>query len=88
MGFLIPYQYQGLSHFYEPDYLVRLKDGRMLILEVKGQEPDQAQAKHEAAEQWTRAVNYCDKMGCWRFHVCRNPQKLEAEIIYLAAEQW
>ena len=86
MGFLIPYQYQGLSHFYEPDYLVRLKDGRMLIVEVKGQEPDQAQAKHDAANQWVRAVNYCDKMGCWRFHVCRNPQKLESEIIHIASQ--
>ena len=88
MGFLIPYQYQGLSHFYEPDYLVRLKDGRMLIVEVKGQEPDQAKAKHESADQWTRAVNYCDKMGCWRFHVCRNPQKLEAEITHIASRRW
>ena len=74
MGFLIPYQYEGVSSFYEPDYIVRLTDGRMLILEVKGYEPNKAIAKHEAAEQWKRAVNYCDKMGCWHFHVCYNPQ--------------
>ena len=88
MGFQIPYQYQNLSHFYEPDYLVRLRDGRMLIVEIKGHEPDQAEAKHEAAYQWVRAVNYCDKMGCWHFHPCRNPQKLEAEINHIASQQW
>jgi type III restriction enzyme len=88
MGFLIPYQYFGLSHFYEPDFIVRLPGGRMLILEVKGYEPDKAQAKHDAAEQWVRAVNGCEKMGCWHFHVCHNPQKLEAEIKHIAAQQW
>jgi type III restriction enzyme len=88
MGFTIPYQYEGLSSFYEPDYLVRLTGGRMLIVEVKGYEPNQAKAKHDAADQWTRAVNYCDKMGRWRFHVCRNPQKLEAEICHIASQQW
>ena len=88
MGFLIPYQYEDLSHFYEPDYLIRLTDGRIIILEIKGQEPDAAQAKHEAADQWVRAVNYCDKMGRWAFHVCRNPQKLEGEIINLASKPW
>ena len=88
MGLLILYQYLGLSHSYEPDYLIRLTDGRMLILEIKGHEPDSALAKHEAADQWVRAVNYCDKMGCWRFHVCHNPQKLEGEITHLANQQW
>ena len=88
MGFLIPYQYEGISSFYEPDYLVRLTGGRMLIVEVKGYEPNKATAKHDAAEQWVRAVNYCDKMGYWRFHVCRNPQKLEGEITHIAAQEW
>lgn len=88
MGFLIPYQFEGHSHFYEPDYIVRLTDGRMLIVEIKGYEQNQEKAKHEAAAQWVRAVNYCEKMGCWKFHVCRNPQTLAAEIKHLASAHW
>jgi type III restriction enzyme len=73
---LIPYDYEGVSHFYEPDYLVRLNDGRTLILEVKGMESDQTQAKHQAAKRWISAVNNWGKLGQWEFEVCRDPQLL------------
>ena len=39
---LIPYEYEGVQHHYEPDYLVRLKNGNTLILETKGEEDDRA----------------------------------------------
>ena len=38
---LIPYEYEGVQHHYEPDYLVRLRNGKTLILEIKGEEDDQ-----------------------------------------------
>lgn len=73
---LIPYDYEGVTHSYEPDYLVRLRDGRTLILEVKGMEDDQTQAKHQAARRWISAVNNWGKLGTWEFEVCRDPQLL------------
>jgi len=38
---LIPYEYEGVQHHFEPDYLVRLKSGKAVVLEMKGEENDQ-----------------------------------------------
>jgi type III restriction enzyme len=83
MDFRIPYEYQGIDHNYEPDYLVRLKDDTTLILEIKGYEDDQDKAKHNAAKRWVSAVNNWKQLGRWDFHVCRNPQLLDKELKYL-----
>ena len=83
MSFRIPYEYQGIDHNYEPDYLVRLKDDTTLILEIKGYEDDQDKAKHNAAKRWVSAVNNWKQLGNWDFHVCRNPQLLDKELRYL-----
>ncbi len=83
LEFTIPYEYYGVSHAYEPDFLVRLKDGRTLILETKGYEDNQAKAKHEAAGRWVKAVNNWGQLGQWAFWVCRDPQVLGRELAYL-----
>ena len=82
LGFLIPYEFSGVSHAYEPDFLVRLVDKRMLILETKGYEPNQDKAKHQAAQRWVSAVNNSDKMGVWKFHVCHDPDVLNQALEY------
>src|SRR5262245_37114336 len=38
LGLVIPYEYQGVDHGYEPDFLVRLANGLTLLLEIKGYE--------------------------------------------------
>jgi type III restriction enzyme len=78
MEFNIPYEFEGLSRVYEPDYLVKLANGTTLILEIKGQFHDETEMKHQAASQWTRAVNRWGKLGRWDFLVCRDPQQLGA----------
>lgn len=83
MGFSIPYEHDGISHIYEPDYLVRLTGNRTLILEIKGFETDAEKAKHQAAQRWVSAVNNAEKMGRWHFHVCRDPHLLEAYLYHL-----
>jgi type III restriction enzyme len=83
LGFMIPYEYQGLDHKYEPDYLVRLGNDVTLVLEIKGFEDNQDKAKHDAAKRWESAVNNWGQLGLWGFHVCRNPQLLEKELEYL-----
>jgi type III restriction enzyme len=88
MGLTIPYDFMGVDHAYEPDFLVRMagSDGSdlTLVLEVKGFEDDQTKAKHGGARRWVSAVNNWGSLGQWAFHVCRNPQVLDRELAYLA----
>ena len=48
---MIPYEYEGEPRAYMPDFLVRLVDGRTVILETKGFEPDE-----DNEERWTHSV--------------------------------
>jgi type III restriction enzyme len=83
LEFTIPYEYLGVSHHYEPDFLVRLSNGITLILEIKGFEDDQDRAKHGAARRWVAAVNNWGQLGLWDFHVCKDPQILVRELEFL-----
>ena len=76
LDFTIDYEFNGSQHAYLSDFLVKLKNGSTLILEVKGFEDEQDRAKHEAAKSWCAAVSAWGKMGAWRFAVCRDPKKL------------
>ncbi len=80
LGFTIPYEFYGVSHVYEPDFLIRLQAGHTLILEVKGWQGPQAEAKHESARRWVGAINNWGEMGRWDFHVNRDPQTLLGEL--------
>lgn len=40
MGLTIPYEYMGIDHAYEPDFLVRLSNGVIAALEIEGYEDD------------------------------------------------
>ena len=73
---LIPYEYEGVQHHFEPDYLVRLTNGKTLILEPKGEEDDKDRAKYQAARRWVAAVNNWGRLGVWIFAPCRDPQLL------------
>jgi type III restriction enzyme len=83
LGFSIPYEFMGANYHYEPDFLVRCRNGTTLILEIKGMEDDQDRAKHEAARRWCEAVTNWGEMGRWIFHVNKDPQVLEKELEWL-----
>lgn len=85
LGFVIPYEYMGVSHHYEPDFLVKLANGVTLVLEIKGLFTDQDNAKHEAAKRWIAAVNNWGQLGRWGFHVNKDPQMLGVELRYLSS---
>jgi len=85
LGLLIPYEFQGVDHSYEPDFIVRLTNGINVLLEVKGFEDPQTIAKHHAARRWVDAVNNAKEHGEWRFHPCRDPKRLDGELKELAA---
>lgn len=83
LGLAIPYEYYGIPHNYEPDFLVKLNNGITLLVEIKGQEDNQDRMKHDAARRWISAVNNWGKLGKWGLHVCRNPNLLERELEYI-----
>jgi len=84
LGLVIPYDFMGISHHYQPDFLARLANDVTLVLEIKGRETEEDRAKHEAAKRWTGAVNHWGKLGRWAFHVCKDPQKLAKELLGLS----
>ena len=57
LGFVVYYMWQGSRRRYIPDFLIRFKNGKTLVLEVKGQPSDQNRAKHKAMVAWVEAVN-------------------------------
>ena len=84
LGLTIPYEYMGIDHAYEPDFLVRLANSVTLLVEVKGYEDDVTRAKHNAAKRWVGAVNNWGQLGKWDFHVNKNPQSLGRELEFIA----
>ena len=61
---------------YRPDFIIRLSSGEHLILEVKGKDTEQDQAKQRFLDEWVKAVN--DQSGFGRLHweVSKNPADL------------
>ncbi|MBZ5657782.1 MAG: DEAD/DEAH box helicase family protein [Acidobacteriia bacterium] len=83
IGFEITYSFKGIIHKFRPDYLVRLTNGKTLILEVKGQDDQQQQTKREFLSEWVRAVNGHGGFGEWTADVSRHPK----DVIEILAKQ-
>jgi type III restriction enzyme len=65
LGFAILYIFEGVPHYYYPDFLVKLDNGKTLVLETKGQNSPQVKAKRLALDEWIKAVNSLKKYGEW-----------------------
>ncbi|RMH25551.1 MAG: type III restriction endonuclease subunit R [Candidatus Hydrogenedentota bacterium] len=76
LGFEIYYFYAGQPRKYRPDFLVRLTNGLMLIVETKGEETDEDRAKHKALREWVEAVNTHGGFGRWEAAVARRPGEI------------
>lgn len=85
LEFNIPYELYGHPHFYEPDFIVRLRNSVSIVLEIKGKQHEDTDAKHQAAKRWVSAVNHWGRLGEWEFLVCRDPQRLGDEIMKIVA---
>ncbi len=77
VGLRIPYEYQDAPHHYEPDFLAKLSNGTMLMVEIKGGggliwAEDQVLAKNAAAKKWCAAVNNLGTYGRWTFAICHD----------------
>ena len=86
MEFNIPYESFGAARVYEPDFIVELKAGLKVVVEIKGRKHPETSTKHEAAKRWVAAVNNWGELGRWEFLVCWDPQRLGDELTRIAAE--
>lgn len=80
LDFKVRYLYRGSSRNFVPDYLIRLNNGKTLVLEVKGQDSEQNKAKRAAMQTWVQAVNEQGGFGQWCFEVVFDPAKIRDAI--------
>ena len=80
LGFEVTYIFEGVFHNYRPDYLIRLVNGIMLILETKGQDTPKDQTKRRYLGEWVKAVNQHGGFGKWASDVYLNPSDLPTVI--------
>lgn len=85
IGFEITYSYKGVIHKFRPDYLVRLANGKTLVLEVKGQDNQEQQTKREFLAEWARAINQHGDFGVWTADVSHHPSDIH-EILQRQAQ--
>ena len=76
LGFEILYVHHGVVRKYRPDFLVRMADGAMLVVETKGQNNEQAKAKHRYLIEWVQAVNAHGGFGYWDCQMAENPGQI------------
>ena len=81
LGFEVLYVYRGVVRKYRPDFIIRLKSGKLLVLETKGRPDEQSQSKRRALEQWTDAVNQHGGFGCWSSDVSYNPTDIKDILV-------
>jgi type III restriction enzyme len=80
LGFEVIYIYDGVPHKFTPDFLIRLDNGKTLVLETKGQDSDQNKAKRKALAEWISAVNELGDFGEWCSDVSFNVADVDGII--------
>lgn len=84
LGFQISYMWNGARRRFVPDYLVRLSNGKTLVLEIKGEDSPQNQAKRSALDAWVKAVNTKGGFGVWCWDVAFEPAKVQDILVHHA----
>lgn len=85
IGLTIPYDYLEKACLYEPDFVVRLRGGKLVMLEIKGRggeihDEDRVKAKNAAARKWVSAVNNAKRFGSWTYEICKDLKGLEQAL--------
>ena len=80
LGFEIIYIFDGVVRKYLPDFLIRLDNGKTLVLETKGQETRRDKEKRKALEEWIVAVNGTKEYGIWCNDVSYNVADVDGII--------
>lgn len=76
LGFQIYYLWNGARRRFVPDFLIRLANGKTLVLEIKGQDTEQNRAKRSALDAWVRGVNEKGGFGLWLSDVAFEPAQI------------
>ena len=87
LGFHILYLWNGTKRKYIPDFLVRFKSGKTLVLEIKGEDSPQDQAKRRAMDQWVQAVNAQGGLGHWAWDVVVGSMAAMQDVMVKHASQ-
>ncbi|MCK4823879.1 hypothetical protein KA005_49455 [bacterium] len=83
LGYEILYTFKGVVRKYRPDFIVQLKTGEFLVLEVKGRDSQEDKTKRTFLDEWIKAVNTKGGFGIWSWAVSYNPSDV-SEIIHNA----
>ena len=74
IGFGIKYMYNGILHDYWPDFIIKLENNVILVLEIKGIDNDQNKEKRRYLKEWVEVVNEDGNYGTWIWDVAFSPQ--------------
>lgn len=77
LGFQIYYLWNGARRRFIPDFLVRLSNGKTLVLEIKGEDDPQNKAKRSALDAWVQGVNQKGGFGQWCWDVAFAPAQIQ-----------
>lgn len=81
LGFQVHYLWRGSKRKFVPDYLIRLKNGKQMVLEIKGEDSDQNRNKRLALDAWVRAVNARGGFGTWCWDVVKGEPSKVSDVI-------
>ena len=76
LGFQIYYLWGGSRKRFVPDFIVRLANGKNLVLEIKGEDSPMNSAKRDALAMWVKAVNAKGGFGSWCWDVAFKPAEI------------
>lgn len=79
--FQIEYNWYGKRRQYWPDFLIQLKNGKTLILEIKGVDEPEGKEKRERMREWVNAVNEDGRYGNWVSSVAFIPEQVNRIIM-------
>lgn len=87
LGFNIYYLWRGSKRKFVPDFLIKLANGKQLVLEIKGEDSEQNRAKRMALDAWVRAVNSRGGFGTWCWDVVKGePAGVDDVIVHHSKE--
>src|SRR3546814_406414 len=80
LGFQVYYMWNGSRRRFIPDFMVRLTNGKTLVLEIKGVDDDQNRAKRAALATWVQGVNQKGGFGVWTHAFAFEPSKIHEVV--------
>jgi type III restriction enzyme len=81
LGLHIYYLWRGSKRKFVPDFVIRLTNGKHLVLEIKGEDSDQNRNKRMALDLWVRAVNQRGGFGAWCWDVVKSEPSKIADVL-------